>query len=96
MEMMYGIEIKSIEEPCISIADEAIKLGTELLIPGGSLVNAFPILRHVPAWFPGATSLKQAGVVRDLTEEMMRIPMDQVKTAFVSIVKRVTICLGIS
>ncbi|PPQ79984.1 hypothetical protein CVT25_003043 [Psilocybe cyanescens] len=82
MEMMYGLEVKSIEDPCIAIADEAIKLGSDLLAPGGSLINIFPFLQHVPAWFPGATSRKQADIVRSLTEEMMRIPMDQVKTAF--------------
>ncbi|KAH9478383.1 Cytochrome P450 monooxygenase COX2 [Psilocybe cubensis] len=82
MEMMYGIKIKSIDEPCITIADEAIKLGTDLLVPSGSLVNILPILRHVPAWFPGATSLKRAERVRRMTEIVMKIPVDQVKAAF--------------
>ncbi|PPQ86493.1 hypothetical protein CVT25_008275 [Psilocybe cyanescens] len=82
MEMMYGLEIKSIEDPYIAIANEAVKLGTSLLVPGGSLINTFPFLQHVPTWFPGATSRKQAEIVRCLTEEVMRIPVDQVKTAF--------------
>ncbi|PPQ87679.1 hypothetical protein CVT25_011446 [Psilocybe cyanescens] len=82
MEMMYGLEIKSIEDPCIVIANEAMKLGTSLLVPGGSLINTFPFLQHVPAWFPGAASRKQADIVRCLTKQVMRIPMDRVKTAF--------------
>ncbi|PPQ87341.1 hypothetical protein CVT25_002091 [Psilocybe cyanescens] len=82
MEMMYGLEVKSIQDPCVAIADEAIKLGTDLLVPGSSLINTFPFLQHVPTWFPGATSRKQADIVRCLTEEMIRIPVDKMKTAF--------------
>uniref|UniRef100_A0A8H8CFI8 Uncharacterized protein n=1 Tax=Psilocybe cubensis TaxID=181762 RepID=A0A8H8CFI8_PSICU len=82
MEMMYGIEIKSTDEPCISLADKAMKLGMDLLMPGRSLANIFPILRHVPGWFPGATSLKKADLVGRMTEEVIRIPVDQVKANF--------------
>uniref|UniRef100_A0A8H7XQ86 Cytochrome P450 n=1 Tax=Psilocybe cubensis TaxID=181762 RepID=A0A8H7XQ86_PSICU len=82
MEMMYGIEIKSADEPCIALAHKAVKLGTDLLMPGGSLANIVPVLRHIPAWFPGATSLRKADMIGRMTEEVIRIPVDQVKANF--------------
>ncbi|PPQ86501.1 hypothetical protein CVT25_008245 [Psilocybe cyanescens] len=46
------------------------------MAPGGGLINIFPLLRHIPIWFPGATSRKEAEEVRRLTEEVVRIPTE--------------------
>ncbi|PPQ91909.1 hypothetical protein CVT25_001185, partial [Psilocybe cyanescens] len=79
MSMMYGYEVQSIEEPVVTMADEAIRLGSALLVPGRTLINIFPILQHIPPWFPGASSHRIAEVVKKLTNEMMTIPMEYVK-----------------
>ncbi|PPQ77485.1 LOW QUALITY PROTEIN: hypothetical protein CVT25_011355 [Psilocybe cyanescens] len=76
---MYGYDIKSIHDPVIETAEAATILGGRLMAPGGSLINIFPLLRHIPIWFPGATSRKEAEEVRRLTEEVVRIPTDFVK-----------------
>ncbi|KDR82184.1 hypothetical protein GALMADRAFT_135544 [Galerina marginata CBS 339.88] len=79
MMTMYGYEVNSFADPCIVAADRSIVLGTELLIPGASLINVFPVLAYIPSWFPGATSRRVAAEVKRLSEEMERIPMDFVK-----------------
>lgn len=84
MSMMYGYDIKSVHDPVIEVAEEGNVLAAKLIVPGGSLINVFPFLRHIPAWVPGASSRKQAMAVKKLTDEMMRIPTDFVKKSLVS------------
>lgn len=81
---MYGYDITSLDDPCILVTDETVRLGAPLFVPGGTLVNVFPILRHVPPWFPGAYGMRTAAEVKRLTAEMKRIPMAFAKKALVS------------
>ncbi len=83
--MMYGYVLETLDDPIIHVADEATRLVATLLEPGGTLVNILPVLRHIPFWVPGATGMKKAEQVRQLTEEMLRIPMEHVKAAFVNL-----------
>ncbi|KAF8889555.1 cytochrome P450 [Gymnopilus junonius] len=76
---MFGYEIKSLEDPCIVAAEESIRLAGPLLFPGGSWLNIVPALRYIPSWFPGAVTRKVAAKVRELTEEVWRIPFEDVK-----------------
>ncbi|KAF8957569.1 cytochrome P450 [Flammula alnicola] len=84
MSTMYGYNVESLDDRCIEAADESVVLGTSLILPGASLVNVFPFLRHIPAWFPGATSHKAAAKVKELTEEVVRSPMDILKKRMVN------------
>lgn len=83
MEMMFGYEVKSLRERSVAVIEETIELGAKLLLPGASLLSIFPVLKHIPAWFPGASSRKKAAEVSQLTKEMKRIPMDYVRSCFV-------------
>ena len=62
--MTYSIKIHPYNDPYIKIAEEAIGAATELLIPGAFLVDIIPILKYVPAWFPGANFQRKAAVMR--------------------------------
>ena len=83
MSTMYGYEVKSIDDPCIAAADQSIVLGAHLGLPGSSIANVIPFLRHIPAWLPRPSSLDVADEVRRLTHEMQRIPMEYVKKGMV-------------
>ena len=83
MSTMYGYEVKSIDDPCIAAADQSIVLGAPLGLPGASIANVIPFLRHIPAWLPRPSSLDLADEVRRLTHEMQRIPMEYVKKGMV-------------
>ncbi|KAF8959261.1 cytochrome P450 [Flammula alnicola] len=79
MSTMYGYNVESLDDRCIKVADESLTIGAKLLLPGASLINIFPFLRHIPPWFPGATSHKAVAEVKKLTEEVVRTPMDLLK-----------------
>jgi len=83
MKTMYGYDVESINDPCVTSADKSVTLGAPLFLPGESLINVFPILGFIPAWFPGASSHKIAAEVKRLTDEVMRFPMDWAKMRMV-------------
>ena len=87
MKTMYGYDVESIDDPCVTNAEKSAMLGIELFVPGGTLINIFPILAFVPAWFPGASSHKLAAKVKQLTEEVRRFLMDWAKTRMVCLLK---------
>lgn len=82
---MYGYEVKSLDDRCIKVADESMTTGGLLLLPGANLIDIIPALGKVPAWFPGAYSVRAAAEVKRLTREMIRIPMEQARKRFVSL-----------
>ena len=83
MKTMYGYDVESIDDPCVANAEKSLLMAIELLAPGGSLINIFPILALIPAWFPGASSHKLAAEVKRVTDEVIRFPMDWAKRRMV-------------
>ncbi|PPQ73041.1 hypothetical protein CVT26_014659 [Gymnopilus dilepis] len=81
MATMYGYNVQSFDDPCIVAADESTRLGTSLVIPGGTWINVIPALAKIPSWFPGAWGVRSAKKVRELTNEIQRIPLEFVKKA---------------
>jgi len=84
---MYGYDVESIDDPYVINAEKSLRLGIKLLVPGGSLIDIFPILAFIPPWFPGASSHKIAAEVKRLTEELTRVPMEWAKTRMVCLPK---------
>ena len=62
--MTYSIKIHPYNDPYVKMAEEAIASTAELVIPGAFLVDIVPILKYVPAWFPGAKFQRKAAVMR--------------------------------
>ena len=62
--MTYSINIQPYNDPYIKIAEDALRVGSALLIPGAFLVDIIPILKYVPEWFPGAKFQSKAAVMR--------------------------------
>ncbi|PPQ74562.1 hypothetical protein CVT24_004354 [Panaeolus cyanescens] len=79
MSATYGINKASDQEYYIQLADDAVKTVVEALVPGAYLVDAFPILKHVPSWFPGASFKKKAKIGSDKRELMFDEPFALVK-----------------
>jgi len=83
--LMYGYKPESFEDPALAAAETSLELGFQLYLPGATLANIFPILLHVPSWFPGAQFKRTAKRVRALTDEVKRIPLEFVKSQFVGL-----------
>ena len=60
MNITYGIDIQEFDDPYISLAEEVLNGINEAAILGRFWVDLFPILKHVPSWFPGAGFQKKA------------------------------------
>jgi hypothetical protein len=56
MKTIYGYDVESIDDLYIAKADKSFTMGLQLLLPGASMINIFPILAFIPAWFPGNIS----------------------------------------
>lgn len=78
MATVYGHEVEPKNDHFVSIAEEAGAMVTNLILPG-TAVNAFPFLRHLPAWFPGAGFKRYVLKTRMLTAEMQDAPLKFVK-----------------
>ena len=64
LSMTYGINIRPYDDPLITIAEEAIEALSDLVVAGPLLVDIIPILKYIPAWFPGAEFQKKGAMLR--------------------------------
>ncbi|KAG2008746.1 cytochrome P450 [Coprinopsis cinerea AmutBmut pab1-1] len=62
----------------LSIAQTLVLAAVEYLNPGRLLVNVLPILRFVPAWFPGAGWKRTLLRLADLTDYLHEKPWEEV------------------
>ncbi|KAF8980248.1 cytochrome P450 [Cyathus striatus] len=81
----YGINVKSVDDPYIRLAEEGIDPLNQAVIPGTFLVDTFPLLKYVPAWFPGAGFKRKAREWRKAARGMVDIPFEDTKAAIVMI-----------
>ncbi|KAI0696993.1 cytochrome P450 [Cerioporus squamosus] len=63
----------------VKVVDDAMDGFSEMTKPNAFLVDVFPILRYVPAWFPGAGWKQKAKLYREYLEEMLVAPFELVK-----------------
>ncbi len=54
MKVTYGVTIKEENDPAVDNAETALAGLAEAGNPGSFLVDTFPIMKHIPSWFPGA------------------------------------------
>ncbi|KZT28782.1 cytochrome P450 [Neolentinus lepideus HHB14362 ss-1] len=54
LKVTYSYEPKEYDDPLVELIDRAMKQVSILTTPNTFLVDVLPILKHIPAWFPGA------------------------------------------
>jgi hypothetical protein len=54
---------------------------------GAAAVNVFPVLRHLPTWFPGTGFKRFAQESKVLTDQMLNVPIELVKNNMVRVNK---------
>ena len=85
MKIAYGIAVQESDDPYISIAEEALIGAAEASVPGAFWVDFFPILKYVPAWFPGAGFQKKAARMREAVNTMADKPFYHVQEQLVQV-----------
>jgi hypothetical protein len=83
MEVVYGIK-PTLEDPYVHNAEEALVGVSDAATPGRYLVETFPIMKNIPAWFPGAGWRRKANYYRDVNREVCFRPWNLVKEQMVS------------
>ncbi|EIW58855.1 cytochrome P450 [Trametes versicolor FP-101664 SS1] len=61
----YGINISRDDQHYGNMLQQTAELIEDVVAPGKYLVELFPALQHLPAWFPGAGFKKDARAVRE-------------------------------
>ncbi|KAF8886815.1 cytochrome P450 [Infundibulicybe gibba] len=79
MAIVYGHDVSTMNDKFVLIAEEVANRATTAMLPGAWLVSTFPVLRHIPPWFPGAKFHQEAGEVRELTYQMQNAGFDFVR-----------------
>ncbi|KAF7365140.1 Cytochrome p450 [Mycena venus] len=79
MSTVYGYEVKPSNDRFVSLSESAVQKVGESVFPGAVAVNAFPILKYLPSWMPGAGFQRFAAESRQLVQEMREVPYNFVK-----------------
>ncbi|KDQ62054.1 hypothetical protein JAAARDRAFT_448042 [Jaapia argillacea MUCL 33604] len=74
LNLAYGYEVKEDRDELVALVDEAMQQFSILTTPNAFLVDAFPILRHIPNWFPGATFKRLAIEYKKTLTDMATVP----------------------
>jgi len=70
----------------LSPADRAATLTVESGSPAATLVDFFPLIRHIPTWVPVISNFKRKALqARDAVENMFHQPYERVKQDIVSL-----------
>ncbi|KAJ7075371.1 cytochrome P450 [Mycena belliarum] len=78
LSMTYGISPKDLHHPFINAPEDLNAIFADVA-RGGYIVDLFPFLRHLPAWFPGIRFHKTAKRGKDLANTMLMGPYIQVQ-----------------
>ncbi|EPS99982.1 hypothetical protein FOMPIDRAFT_1123320 [Fomitopsis schrenkii] len=73
VDAVYGHRITSLEDPYVMMIDRAMEASTAGTV-SGSILDIFPVLKHVPAWMPGAGFMRNALHARALVREAHQVP----------------------
>ncbi|KAF8884271.1 cytochrome P450 [Gymnopilus junonius] len=80
MSTIYGISVRSPQDPYITIAESAMNMISKAVIPGAFIVDLIPILKYLPSWTPFATFHYVGGEGRRMVAELISKPFEYVKS----------------
>ncbi|KAF8810286.1 cytochrome P450 [Phlegmacium glaucopus] len=84
LRISYGYEAKEKDDPFVTLADEAMQQFSLAAAPGSFLVDIFPPLKYLPAWFPGAGFKRTAVHWAETLTKMVEAPHQFVKQQMAS------------
>ncbi|KIK97017.1 hypothetical protein PAXRUDRAFT_137193 [Paxillus rubicundulus Ve08.2h10] len=80
LSLAYGYDTSSTEDPIFVAVEQLIAMLAKGLSPErAAILLAFPFIRHLPPWFPGAAFQRDATACRKLARQVLNVPFDLVK-----------------
>ncbi|KZP02374.1 cytochrome P450, partial [Athelia psychrophila] len=92
MDVAYGIEVQPVNDPYVATAEAAFASVTIATLPGAFMVDMMPILKHVPAWMPGAGFQRKAQAWHKLSDAVLEVPFATMKKAMAAGTARPSFC----
>ena len=83
MKLLHGYDVQDGQDPFVDLAERAMDQLSQLTVPGAFLVDAFPIFRYIPEWFPGGGYKRLIAPFRKTATDTMEIPYEFVKSRLV-------------
>ncbi|KAJ7090364.1 cytochrome P450 [Mycena belliarum] len=84
MSVAYGIDVLPANDPYVELAEHAVDGLVTAVVPGRFLVDSIPLLKYVPAWFPGAGFQRRASEWRKLSRGMLEKPFAEARRKIAS------------
>ncbi|OCH88086.1 cytochrome P450 [Obba rivulosa] len=84
IEITYGHIVQDANNPYLTLSRNGSVAASEGLVPGTFLVEFFPFLRHIPAWFPGAVFKRKAAEWKKTFRAMVEVPFNDARAAIES------------
>ncbi|EDR09464.1 uncharacterized protein LACBIDRAFT_190116 [Laccaria bicolor S238N-H82] len=80
LKITYGYDVHSVDDRLVRLAERAGTLTVQGAgSPAATLVDFFPVMRHIPSWVPFASFKRRALETRKVVDDMMDIPYELVK-----------------
>ena len=73
------MDIDDVRDDYVCLAQEAVYGLSVNVVPGAFWADYFPILRYIPAWFPGNSFRRNLEYYRPIVEEMRNRPFDKIR-----------------
>ncbi|KAI1790111.1 CyP450 monooxygenase [Ganoderma leucocontextum] len=77
MDITYGLDVAGSDNRFVALLADFAEAFEAAFAPGKYLVEMFPLLRNVPAWFPWATFHRDASLYRESFSAMRNEPFDR-------------------
>ncbi|KAJ7510129.1 cytochrome P450 [Mycena galericulata] len=74
LRITYGYTVEDENDPIVELVNSVMAEFSAAIAPGAFLVDLLPILKHVPAWMPGAGFQRKAKVWAEHLSQMMDKP----------------------
>ncbi|KZT28739.1 cytochrome P450 [Neolentinus lepideus HHB14362 ss-1] len=79
LRVTYSYEPKEVNDPLVDLAEESMSHFALITSPNAFLVDTLPILKYLPAWFPGAGFKKTAAWMNKCSRDTVEIPLAWVR-----------------
>jgi hypothetical protein len=84
MAVTFGYDvIPGQRDPLVDAAESVVQRLKELTSPGRTLISAIPFLRHIPPWFPGASTQRIGRQTREAFQKHKNEQYNYVKSKMV-------------
>ncbi|KAI0058112.1 cytochrome P450 [Artomyces pyxidatus] len=84
MKLTYGWTVKEVDDYFVRLMKEGFEMSRQVSTPGRWLVDVFPVLQYVPAWFPGAGFQRIGKALGEGMNRTERIPFEWTKSQMAS------------